>query len=105
MIVFNTTYAVHESVDAQWLDYVRNELIARMLLDGFTAPRLMVIDHQVERGYRNYALQFEHPGDEAFSDWQSVAKSRYDASLRRAFGEKVLSFSTMMTPLDLSTQK
>lgn len=99
MIVFNTTYSVHHSVDDRCVKFLTNTVIPSMLDDGFSSPLLMQIEQEVEPGYRSYALQFFSPGEAHLQPWLSASKRAYECDLAALFGEKVLSFSTIMRPL------
>lgn len=101
MVIYNTTYNVHESVLDRWLNILRLNLIPSMTDDGCTVTSLLRVDYAVEEGYCNYALQLQFPDREALDLWVSETKPSYDADLRRLFGEKVLSFSTVMYPIAL----
>lgn len=96
MFVFNTTYTVHESVDAAWLKYAKTVLIPDMTDDGFLMPMLMKIECMVEPGYNSYALQFCFDNREFIARWQESLYSEYASAIRSTFGEKVLFFSTIM---------
>ncbi|MGM9806378.1 MAG: DUF4286 family protein [Candidatus Aphodosoma sp.] len=101
MIVYNTTFSVHESAIARWLALMEYTLVPALLEDGFVSPLLMKIDCVVEEGYSNYALQLQASDRTMLDEWIAYSKPAYDADIRGMFGLKVLSFSTVMEPVAL----
>lgn len=96
MFIFNTTYTVHESAQTAWLKHTKTITIPDMIDDGFHSPKLMRIDHIVEPGYFNFALQFCADNKEFIERWQNEIQPEYTMEHRRIFGDKVLFFCTVM---------
>lgn len=101
MVIFNTTYAIHRSVNDKGINFLKTTVIPSMLDDGFTEPVLMRINQTVEPEYTNYALQFRHSDPDALRLWMQDLKPQYDTDIRHLFHDKILSFSTIMHPIEL----
>lgn len=96
MIVFNTTFSIHESITDKCLKYIQTQYIPNMLDDGFTNPLLLKIHNESTDGYHNYAIQFCSPSLEFIRDWKKVTEKEYVNEIRTLFEEKALTFSTIM---------
>ena len=96
MIVFNTTFSIHESVTTRCLKYIQTEYIPNMLDDGFVNPLLLKIHNESTDGYLNYAVQLYAPSLEFVQDWRMKMEREYIQDLRALFGEQALTFSTIM---------
>ena len=53
MIVFNTTFSIHESVTDRCLKYIQTQYIPNMIDDGFANPLLLKIHSESTDGYHN----------------------------------------------------
>ncbi len=96
MIIFNTTFSIHESVTDRCLKYIQTQYIPNMIDDGFINPLLLKIHNESSDGYHNYAVQFYAPTLEFISNWKKEMEKEYIHEMRSLFGEQALSFSTIM---------
>jgi len=96
MIVFNTTFSIHESVTDQCLKYIQTQYIPNMLDDGFVTPLLLKIHSESTDGYHNYAVQFYASSLDFITKWKMEMENEYVHEVRSLFGEKALTFSTIM---------
>ena len=96
MIIFNTTFSIHESVTNQCLKYIKTQYIPNMIDDGFINPLLLKIHSESTDGYHNYAVQFYASTLDFVYNWKKEMEKEYTHDLRMLFGEQALSFSTIM---------
>ena len=96
MIVFNTTFSIHESVTDRCLKYIQTQYIPNMIDDGFANPLLLKIHSESTDGYRNYAVQFYASTLDFVTNWKKEMEKEYVDEVRSIFGEKALTFSTIM---------
>lgn len=96
MFVFNTTFSIHESVRERCLKYIQTEYIPNMLDDGFANPLFLKIHSESTDGYKNYAIQFVAPSLDFITNWKMEMERDYVSEIRSLFGEKALTFSTIM---------
>ncbi len=96
MIVFNTTFSIHKSITDQCLKYIQTQYIPNLLDDGFSNPLLLKIHSESADGYHNYAIQFIAPSLQFINNWKLEMEKDYINEIRALFGEKALTFSTIM---------
>ena len=96
MIIFNTTFSIHESVINRCLKYIQTQYIPNMMDDGFINPLLLKIHSESTDGYHNYAVQFYASTLDFIYNWKNDMEKEYIQEIRSLFGEQALSFSTIM---------
>ena len=96
MFIFNTTFSIHESITEKCLKYIQTQYIPNMLDDGFINPLLLKIHSESTDGYHNYAVQFIAPSLQFISNWKEEMERDYTNEIRLLFGEKTLTFSSIM---------
>lgn len=96
MILLNTTFYVHPSVEDDFLSWVRNTYIPSALASGLSGPELCLLLADVGEGVSGYAL---HLYAESLSDaegWHDGDGGNIRSGFMCRYGEKMLSFSTYM---------
>lgn len=96
MFIFNTTFSIHESITEKCLKYIQTQYIPNMLDDGFVNPLLLKIHSESTDGYHNYAVQLIAPSLQFINNWRIEMEKDYISEIRSLFGEKALTFSTIM---------
>ena len=96
MFIFNTTFSIHESITEKCLKYIQTQYIPNMLDDEFVNPLLLKIHSESTDGYHNYAVQFIAPSLQFISNWKEEMEKDYTNEIRLLFGEKALTFSSIM---------
>ena len=96
MFVFNTTFSIHDSVTDRCLKYIQTEYIPNLLDDGFANPLFLKIHSESTDDYKNYAIQFIAPSLMFITNWKMEMERDYVNEIRSLFGEKALTFSTIM---------
>ena len=96
MFIFNTTFSIHESATDRCLKYIQTQYIPNLLDDGFSNPLFLKIHSESTDGYHNYAIQFIAPSLQFINNWKLKMETEYINEIRSLFGEKALTFSTIM---------
>lgn len=99
MFIFNTTFSIHESITDRCLKYIQTQYIPNLLDDGFSNPLFLKIHSESTDGYLNYAIQFIAPSLQFINNWKAEMERDYITEIRSLFGEKALTFSTIMEKL------
>ena len=99
MFIFNTTFSIHESTTDRCLKYIQTQYIPNLLDDGFSNPLFLKIHSESTDGYHNYAIQFIAPSLQFINNWKAEMERDYITEIRALFGEKALTFSTIMEKL------
>lgn len=102
MIILNTSFHVHVSLDDQFKSWVRQTYIPGALASGMlSAPRFASLLIEVQEDCVSYVVSFEAPTAEAAIEWHDGKGAELRAALHRRFGEGVVFFTTYMEELDL----
>ena len=99
-LVYNITIAVSEDVREEWLDWMRDVQIPKVLETGlFTSARLMRF-HAFERDALTYSVQYLSESKENYEQYQREFAPAIDARHQKRFGEGATTFSTVLEVLD-----
>ena len=96
MIIINTTFHIHKSIENDFCRWVRNEYIPAALSSGWlSVPAFSRIMLEVQEDCSSFAVSFKARN---VDDGEGENLRR---SLNSRFGEKALFFSTYMDELPL----
>ncbi len=102
MIILNTTFHVHSSVEDKFLRWVRVNYIPQALSSGMLySPSLARILIDVEPESASFALQFSAGSIEDASRWHDGNGDVLRRKLSRVFGDRIVYFTTYMEKLIL----
>lgn len=102
MIILNTSFHVHVSLDSRFREWVRTQYIKSALDSGLLkSPRFASIMIEVQEDCMSYAVSFEAETTESAVEWHDGAGAALRAELHRRFGEGVVFFTTYMEELPL----
>lgn len=102
MIILNTSFHVHVSLDSKFRDWVRTQYIKSALNSGLLkSPRFAAIMIEVQEDCMSYAVSFEAETIEKAVEWHDGAGATLRAELHQRFGEGVVFFTTYMEELPL----
>lgn len=95
MIIYNVTINVDESVEAEWLAWMRKTHIPEVMNTGkFISCRLSKLTSHKEEGSRNYSAQYTCHSKKELQEYQeNHAKELQQKSMER-FADKMLAFRT-----------
>lgn len=97
MILLNTTFHVHRSVDVAFRQWVREKYLPAAERAGVSQePIVSRILAESEDGGISYAVQFKALSLEVARRWHDSEAHALKESLHRLYGERVLHFTTYM---------
>lgn len=100
MIIINTTYHVSRVVEKEWLDWVNNLYIPKVISTGILqTPRLLRVFVEKEENAEVYALQFEVENFDKLEYWSDHHSREFKNEMSDLFAERVLGFTTVMETL------
>lgn len=101
MIIFNTTFHVHESVVDSFKEWVRKKYIPLAIeTEGIMSPDFARILIEVQEGYASFAVQFKARSLDVAVEWHDGIGAALRGELSNKFGEKILFFTTYMESLE-----
>lgn len=102
MIVINTTFHIHKSIENDFCRWVRNEYIPAALSSGWlSVPAFSHIMLEVQEDCSSFAVSFKARNVDDAAQWHDGEGANLRRSLNLRFGEKALFFSTYMDELPL----
>lgn len=100
MILYNTTFVVEDSVNDEWLTFVKEEHIDDYLQSNcFLGARFGKITSHREPGMESYSIQFFVNDELTLDQFKNNFLSEIQQKSLQKFGTKVLSFSSEMEHL------
>jgi hypothetical protein len=95
-LVFNITIAVSEDIRDEWLEWMREVQIPKVLEAGlFTSARLMRV-HAFERDALTYCVQYLSESRENYEQYQREFAPAIDERHQKRFGDSATTFSTVL---------
>lgn len=102
MIILNTTYYIHSSVDAEFRRWVRDEYFPSALSQcGLQSPVFATLLIEPQEGMAGYAVQLSATSREVATNWHDGPAAALRSQLSSRFGQKVLFFTTYMETIDI----
>jgi hypothetical protein len=99
-IIYNVTVGVTPEIRDQWLQYMREVQIPRVLKTGmFTSARLLRV-HAFEKDALTYSVQYLAENRDCYEEYQKEFAANIDAEYRNAFGQNATNFATILEVLD-----
>ena len=100
MIIINTTYHVSRMVEKEWLNWVNNIYLPKVISTGILQnSRLLRVFVEKEENAEVYALQFEVENFERLEYWSDHYSRELKNEMSDIFAERVLGFTTVMETL------
>lgn len=102
MIIINTTFHVHRSIEDDFCRWVRVKYIPNALSSGLlSVPCFSRIMLEVQEDCSSFAVSFKARTMDDAAKWHDGEGGVLRQSLHQQFGEKALFFSTYMDELPL----
>lgn len=101
MILLNTTYVVNTDVESQFLEFLRNEIVADLRNDGFFSDLKLRLVYTDEDTTVNYCLQAQCDDMDRLENWMMMNSKTMALNLRQKFGTSVLSFATVLEDIEI----
>lgn len=99
-LVYNITIAVSEEVRDEWLDWMKDVQIPKVLETGlFTSARLMRV-HAFERDALTYSVQYLAENRSNYEQFQKEYAPEIDANHQKQFGDGATIFATVLEVLE-----
>lgn len=96
-ILYNITYNVDESISAEWLNWMKTYYIQEIVSTKyFESAKMVKILVEEEMGGVSYAVMYSSPSLEALEGYMENMKLKFDKKLVDKYGEKVLTFMTLL---------
>lgn len=98
MHIYNITFGVDTAVEAEFLDWLRNEFIVVSTEDGeyFNRPELMRVHNDAADG-SSYALHLRADNLDDINKWYADHGARLFDMIQRTWPGKVVFFPTTLT--------
>ncbi|MDE6066088.1 MAG: DUF4286 family protein [Duncaniella sp.] len=97
MIILNTTFYVHESIDGEFRRWIECEYFpSASAHGGLEQPVMAKILMEPQEGMNGYAVQCLAPDIAKAQSWHDSHAAELRGALSAKFGQKVLFFTTYM---------
>lgn len=98
MILYNVTINVEQSVESDWLTWMRTEHMLDVLNTGMftTAKIFRLLDVEQSEGTTTYAVQYFADTRERYDRYQEEFAAALQQEAQQRFGSKTVSFRTLM---------
>jgi len=99
-LVYNITIAVSEEIRDEWLEWMREVQIPKVLETGlFTSARLTRV-HAFERDALTYSVQYLAENRENYEEFQKEHAPAIDAKHAKRFGDGATTFATVLEVIE-----
>lgn len=99
MIILNTTFYIHESIEASFHQWLDEEYIPSALSNGLCEPVVSRLLIEPQEGMSGYAVQLSSEEMAGAQSWHDDKGASLRGKLSGQFGEKMLFFTTYMERL------
>lgn len=99
MIIINTTFYVHESIDSLFHQWLNHEYIPSAMKAGLSEPSVARLLMEPQEGMSGYAVQFVSGSVESAQTWHDNEAASLRGLLSGKHGERILFFTTYMERL------
>ncbi|MDE5668857.1 MAG: DUF4286 family protein [Duncaniella sp.] len=99
MIILNTTFYVHESIDSLFHQWLNHEYIPSAMKAGLSEPSVARLLMEPQEGMSGYAVQFVSGSVESAQTWHDNEAASLRGLLSGKHGERILFFTTYMERL------
>lgn len=105
MIIYNTTYTVANGDAKNFIIWIHEVYIPKAKEDGLLSnPRLLQILTHKDPDTECFSLQFEVESVGLLQKWYAQSGKALVEEMLKAFGEKVVGFSTLMNDVTLEVK-
>ena len=103
MIIYNTTFHVADSVEKEFLAWMKGFYITEAVKGkSLKEPQLsLIMARQQGDNGNSYSLQFKSESVDVLERWYGTAGAELIKAMENKFGQNVAGFSTIMTLVDL----
>ena len=101
MILYNTSFHVDESIENDFLVWLKTEAIESHRTFGMTDPMLAKLLTSVGEGCSSFALHFHACDHSVVNRWERDGQPGLFAAMNKRWGQRALAVSTTMEVVDL----
>lgn len=94
--IYNVTFHIEQEVFPQWQSWIEQHFDRLLKESEFLQIRLLQI-HTEHVQSKVFSVQYEADTKQAITHFQSALEEKYRRELFLQFGEKVLTFATLLT--------
>ncbi|WP_374950534.1 DUF4286 family protein [Mucilaginibacter sp.] len=96
MIIYNDTYILEDSVEQEWLTWMKNVQIPAIMATGcFTSYQILSIIDSPNEGV-TYCVQYNADSLESFNDYYTQHLFDFQSQHQERFNERFVMFNTLM---------
>ena len=97
MLIYNITFHLAESIENQWLNWVKETQIPFLLESGLLfEPQLTRILNDQQDGGKSYALQVKCNDIQSLTKWHKIHSATFQQHCDIAFKQDILFFTTVL---------
>lgn len=101
MILYNVTINIEQTVEIQWLDWMKRKHIKDVLdTNCFISARFSRLASHTEPNSTNYVVQFLCDSDEKLKEYQSIYAANLKKEGKELFGDKLQTFRTELEVIE-----
>jgi len=96
-VLYNITYNVDESILENWMVWMKNEYIPKIVSTKyFESANMVKVLVEEEMGGVSFAVMYKSTSLEILEDFVVNHSSKFNNELSHKFGKKVLTFMTLL---------
>ena len=97
MLLYNITYLVPEQLSDNWLKWMKNDHVPRIMgTNLFEKNTLLQLINVDEQDGKTYALQLYIISELKFDEYEKKFEPALRSDAKQVWGEQILSFMTLM---------
>lgn len=101
MIIYNTSFHVISTIEAEFLEWIKDNVIPTSVRFGFRQPLLTRLLTSVDVGCSAFALQFMANDISYVEHWEAESRQIIMTDMYKRWGENALAFSTIMEVIEV----
>ncbi len=100
MILYNETYNIDKTVEAEWLQYMRDDYQPAMMATGLPIEtRALRLLTEIDNGGTTYTFQYFFDEMESYFAFQQVHANEFQQRVQRRYAGKFVTFKTLLEDL------
>ena len=100
MIIYNITYNIDESIQEQWLVWIKQHILKVLSIGLFSKATFTKVLVKESMGELTYSVQYLAPSKDSLESFYTVHASKFQAEESHLFGDKLLVFKTELELID-----
>lgn len=97
MILYNCTTQVLSSIEEEWINWVKKELIPKMINTScFTQAKFLKLLNFEQEDVVTYAVQYLAENTAAIEHFENNFRDEMDLEIREKWGEQQMSFVSLL---------